>query len=117
MDTTINITCPQSGCQISIHISIPESVGNTRPSIEVLDNQRPVDSVDSGVRPTETESPVDSETRPTQTVRPSDPVVRPTSGGRVDAPAGKNSYDTSDNNDESDDSNKAPFRNVRRPRN
>ncbi|MDD3738259.1 MAG: hypothetical protein PHP31_03090 [Lentimicrobiaceae bacterium] len=106
MDTTINITCPQSGCQISIHISIPENATNTKPTIEVVDNQRPVDS---GVRPTQTERPVDSG------VRPSDPPVRPSSsGGRIDAPAGKNSYDTSD---ESDAANQTPYRNVRRPRN
>lgn len=97
MDTTINITCPQSGCQISIHISVPENASDTRPTVEVVDNTRPVDS---GVKPSD---PV---------VRPVDSGVRPTqSSGRIDAPAGKNSYDISD-----EDKNDTPYRNVRQPR-
>ncbi len=101
MDTTINITCPQSGLQISIRITVSEHAEHLAPEVDVVDNtKRPADPV---VRPS---------------VRPADPVVRPTptvgSGGRIDAPAGKNSYDTS--TEEKSESSKTPYRNVRRPR-
>ena len=45
METAIQIKCTQSDLQIAIHISVSENTVNTEPTIEVIDNVRPVDSI------------------------------------------------------------------------
>jgi len=45
METAIQIKCTQSDLQITIHISVSGNAVTTEPTIEVIDNVGPVDSI------------------------------------------------------------------------
>lgn len=108
MDTTINITCPQSGCTITINIKTPDTQENNNSSINV----EIVDNTQSQEKPAERDpNPAVRPRDPNPVVRPTEPggrapnpVERPPVGpgrkpaqsGRIDAPKGKNSYDETD---------------------